>query len=91
MANVASAIELTTDTYDAETGGKTVFIKFFAPWYVYTKRWLVVVFVVSCVLMCHGVLTIPVSFFLHPVYKQLIYHTKQLHLIIIIGVVIVKK
>lgn len=28
----ASALELTPDTYDAQTGGKTVFLKFFAPW-----------------------------------------------------------
>jgi hypothetical protein len=28
----ASATELTPDNWDAETGGKTVFIKFLAPW-----------------------------------------------------------
>jgi len=28
----ASAIELTEDNWDAETAGKTVFIKFLAPW-----------------------------------------------------------
>ena len=28
----ANAIELTPDTFDAVTDGKTVFIKFFAPW-----------------------------------------------------------
>jgi hypothetical protein len=27
-----SAIELTKDNWDAETAGKTVFIKFLAPW-----------------------------------------------------------
>jgi hypothetical protein len=29
---VANAIELTPDNWDAETAGKTVFIKFLAPW-----------------------------------------------------------
>jgi len=28
----AQAIELTPETWDAETAGKTVFIKFLAPW-----------------------------------------------------------
>ena len=28
----AGAIELTPDNWDAETAGKTVFIKFLAPW-----------------------------------------------------------
>jgi len=28
----ASAIELTPDTWDTETAGKSVFIKFLAPW-----------------------------------------------------------
>jgi len=28
----AGAIELTPDTWDAETSGKSVFIKFLAPW-----------------------------------------------------------
>ncbi len=28
----ASALELTPDNWEAETGGKTVFLKFFAPW-----------------------------------------------------------
>jgi len=32
LAGAASAIELTPDNWDAETGGKTVFIKFLAPW-----------------------------------------------------------
>ena len=32
MANLVGAIELTADTYDVETEGKTVMIKFFAPW-----------------------------------------------------------
>jgi len=27
-----NAIELTADNFDAETAGKTVFIKFLAPW-----------------------------------------------------------
>jgi hypothetical protein len=29
---VASATELTPDNWDDETGGKTVFVKFLAPW-----------------------------------------------------------
>lgn len=32
LAGSAAAKELTPDTWDAETGGKTVFVKFFAPW-----------------------------------------------------------
>ncbi|KAL3805379.1 hypothetical protein HJC23_009086 [Cyclotella cryptica] len=32
LASSASAIELTPDNWDAETSGKSVFIKFFAPW-----------------------------------------------------------
>jgi hypothetical protein len=32
VAMSASALELTPDNWDAETTGKTVFIKFFAPW-----------------------------------------------------------
>jgi len=31
-APAVSAIELTPDTWDAETSGKTVFVKFYAPW-----------------------------------------------------------
>jgi len=31
-ATAASAIELTPDTWDAETSGKSVFVKFLAPW-----------------------------------------------------------
>mmetsp|Transcript_24722 Transcript_24722/g.38388 ORF Transcript_24722/g.38388 Transcript_24722/m.38388 type:complete len:224 (-) Transcript_24722:177-848(-) len=31
-AAAVSAIELTPDTWDAETSGKTVFVKFYAPW-----------------------------------------------------------
>ena len=30
----AATIELTPDNFDDMTAGKTVFIKFFAPWYV---------------------------------------------------------
>jgi len=29
---VAHAVELTPDNWDEQTGGKTVFIKFLAPW-----------------------------------------------------------
>ena len=32
LAATANAIELTPDNFDAETAGKTVLIKFFAPW-----------------------------------------------------------
>jgi len=32
MGAVASATELTPATWDAATAGKTVFIKFLAPW-----------------------------------------------------------
>jgi hypothetical protein len=32
LAGSASAVELTLDNYDELTAGKTVFIKFLAPW-----------------------------------------------------------
>jgi len=32
VAGLASATELTKETWDAETAGKTVFVKFLAPW-----------------------------------------------------------
>jgi hypothetical protein len=32
LATTASAMELTAKNFDAETKGKTVFIKFLAPW-----------------------------------------------------------
>ena len=32
LAAASSAIELTPDTWDEKTNGKTVFVKFFAPW-----------------------------------------------------------
>lgn len=32
MANLVGAIELTESNYETETEGKTVLIKFFAPW-----------------------------------------------------------
>jgi hypothetical protein len=32
LAATVNAIELTPDNWDAETAGKTVFIKFLAPW-----------------------------------------------------------
>lgn len=32
VASTANAVELTPDNYDEMTAGKTVFIKFFAPW-----------------------------------------------------------
>ena len=31
-ASSASAVELSPDNFDAVTAGKTVFLKFFAPW-----------------------------------------------------------
>ncbi len=31
-APAVSAIELTPDNWDAETSGKTIFVKFYAPW-----------------------------------------------------------
>jgi len=31
-AALANALELTPDTWDEQTAGKTVFIKFLAPW-----------------------------------------------------------
>jgi len=32
LAAAANAVELTPDNWDTETSGKTVFIKFLAPW-----------------------------------------------------------
>jgi len=32
LASVVSAIELTEDTWEEKTAGKTVFVKFQAPW-----------------------------------------------------------
>jgi len=32
LAATAQAVELTPDNWDAETGGKTVLIKYLAPW-----------------------------------------------------------
>lgn len=37
-ASGANAIELTQDNFDAETAGKTVFIKFLAPWWGHCKK-----------------------------------------------------
>ncbi|CAB9510230.1 disulfide-isomerase-like protein EhSep2 [Seminavis robusta] len=38
LANAATAIELTADNYDFESEGKTVLIKFFAPWCAHCKK-----------------------------------------------------
>lgn len=38
LLSSASAIELTKDTWDAETAGKTIFVKFFAPWCGHCKK-----------------------------------------------------
>jgi len=32
LAGVARAVELTPDTWDEMTAGKTIFVKFLAPW-----------------------------------------------------------
>ena len=37
-ASTATAIELTPDNWDTETAGKTVFIKFLAPWWGHCKK-----------------------------------------------------
>jgi len=38
LALGASALELTPDNWDSETAGKTVFIKFLAPWWGHCKK-----------------------------------------------------
>jgi hypothetical protein len=32
LVGLAASVELTSDNWDAQTAGKTVFIKFLAPW-----------------------------------------------------------
>jgi hypothetical protein len=34
FASSSWAMHLTPDNWDAETAGKTIFVKFYAPWYV---------------------------------------------------------
>lgn len=38
LVALSSAVELTPDTWDDQVGGKTVFVKFFAPWCGHCKR-----------------------------------------------------
>ena len=37
-ATAAQATVLTSDNWEAETGGKTVFVKFYAPWCGHCKK-----------------------------------------------------
>jgi len=44
-AAFAATVELTPDNFDEMTAGKTVFIKFFAPWCVPEQSWTIMHFV----------------------------------------------
>jgi len=48
LANTVQAIELTADTYDYETEGKTVLIKFFAPWWVFSSCFMFYLLQLCC-------------------------------------------
>jgi hypothetical protein len=54
---VSNAVELNLDNYDELTSGKTVFIKFLAPWWGHCKvrsalRWCTILLFLVCLLGC---------------------------------------